>query len=116
MRRATAERAVNAYYDSESALRMVASELGALGLVTETEVALAEPARPGPEPSDAEAGLMAAFDRALAILVPGYPRHDEEACDHLVVRRALEFEVSAIVTAVTNDVPATRGIVPSLRS
>lgn len=110
------ERAANAYYDSESALRMVASELGALGLVTEVALTSAEPARPGPEPSDAEAGLMAAFDRALAILVPGYPRHDEEACDHLVVRRALEFEVSAIVTAVTDDMPATRSTVPSLRS
>jgi hypothetical protein len=58
---------------------------------------------PTPAPRDAAMGLMAAFDRALAILVPSYPRNDEEECDHLVVRRALEFEVAGIVTALTGE-------------
>ncbi|MBI3789767.1 MAG: hypothetical protein HY275_02680 [Gemmatimonadetes bacterium] len=102
----SAERAVNAYYESEAALRLVATELGALRLLAEAEERVPMPEVEPPAPQDAEAGLMAAFDRALAILVPGYPRTDEEGCDHLVVRRALEFEVAGIVLALTGEEPA----------
>lgn len=100
-------RAINAYYESEAALRLVATELGALRLLADAEPPAAAPASVlAPAPADAAQGLMAAFDRALAILVPGYPRNDEEECDHLVVRRALEFEVATIVAALTGDADA----------
>lgn len=102
-----AERAVSAYYESEAALRMVATELGALCLLADADVPIASDAD-APEPADAAAGLMAAFDRALANLVPGFPRTEDEECDHLVVRRALEFEVAGIVAALTGvPVPST---------
>ncbi len=102
MRPDSAERAVNAYYDSEAALRMVASELGALRLVAEGHEPVS-PHAPTPTPADAAAGLVDALDRALALLVPGYPRSDDEVADHLVIRRALEFEVAGIVSALTGE-------------
>ncbi len=108
MRPESAERAVNAYYDSEAALRMVATELGALCLLAEVEPPIPSDTD-APQPADAAAGLMAAFDRALAILAPGYPRRDDEQCDHLVVRRALEFEVAGIVTALTGEAVSSAG-------
>ena len=108
MRPESAERAVNAYYESEAALRMVATELGALCLLAEVEAPI-NPDAPPPEPADAAAGLMAAFDRALALIAPGYPHGDDEQCDHLVVRRALEFEVGAILTALTGETVSSAG-------
>ena len=102
MKPESAERAVNAYYESEAALRMVATELGALCLLAEVDAPI-DPDAPPPEPADAAAGLMAAFDRALALVAPGFPRSDDEHRDHLIVRRALEFEVGAILTALTGE-------------
>ena len=100
------DRAVNAYYESEAALRMVSTELRALNLTDDTSPLTApEPAAEPPAVPEATAGLLAAFDRALAILVPGYPITDEQECDHLVVRRALEFEVEGIVGALVGDAP-----------
>lgn len=110
MRPEATERAVNAYYESEAALRMVATELGALCLLAEADLPLASDADT-PEPADAAAGLMAAFDRALASLVPGFPRSEEAECDHLVVRRALAYEVAGIVAALTGvPVPDARAL------
>ena len=95
------ERAVNSYYESVAALRLVSSELGTLRLLADAEPGVAGAADAAPRPLDAAAGLMAAFDRALGALLPGYPINDAEGRDFAVVRRALEFEVGAIVAALT---------------
>ena len=100
------DRAVNAYYESEAALRMVSTELRALNLVDDASpLAAPEPNAEAPAVSEATTGLLAAFDRAIAMLVPGYPITDEQECDHLVVRRALEFEVDGIVGALVSGAP-----------
>lgn len=114
---ASHERAVNAYYESEAALRMVSTELRALNLRDDGgPSAAADATAEPPDVSDATAGLLSAFDRALAILVPGYPVTDEQECDHLVVRRALAFEVGGIVSALTGDAPSpVRGAPLALR-